>query len=397
MKKKIFIFDSHPIQYKAPVYQEIERLHPGLIKVIYATDASVKSGNVDQGFGVEVKWDTQLLVNHEFQVLGNENGKPFSGPASLTGRGVFDLLQRERPGAVVLTQARYRFDHAAYLSALLLRIPILIRQETQDEMYADGRGLLKAVARYVFYRAMYAPVRHAFSFGALNRQHLLRHGFKPRQLTTAHFSVANPLRDMMEHEKAEIRKRWRENAGIPENATVVAFFGKLIPKKNPGLIFAAARDVHPDIRSGMHLLFVGSGELEVPLRAEAARLKAEHGVPTSFAGFVNQRGLPACYLAADIVVLPSRRMGEAWGLVINEALNAGCAVVMSDAVGCQHEFGSWERARVIREGSASALARALEDLGKYTRSVDWAEPGMREYSTEAAARSIGAVLATYST
>jgi len=30
------------------------------------------------------------------------------------------------------------------------------------------------------------------------------------------------------------------------------------------------------------------------------------------------------------MVLPSRRAGETWGLVVNEALQAGCAVIVSE-------------------------------------------------------------------
>ncbi|WP_411028625.1 hypothetical protein, partial [Salmonella sp. s60930] len=86
-------------------------IDPNLFEVIYATDASVRGGNIDQGFGVEVKWDTPLLTGHNFRVLNNEKGKPLSTPSSLTGKGIFALLRKERPRAVMLTQARYHFDH----------------------------------------------------------------------------------------------------------------------------------------------------------------------------------------------------------------------------------------------------------------------------------------------
>jgi glycosyltransferase involved in cell wall biosynthesis len=80
---------------------------------------------------------------------------------------------------------------------------------------------------------------------------------------------------------------------------------------------------------------------------------------------VNQSELGANYLAADVLVLPSRRMGETWGLVVNEALHAGCGVIMTDAVGCYREFGSWERVRVISEGDANACAGALAEISGF--------------------------------
>jgi glycosyltransferase involved in cell wall biosynthesis len=91
-----------------------------------------------------------------------------------------------------------------------------------------------------------------------------------------------------------------------------------------------------------------------------------------------------------MVVLPSRREGETWGLVVNEALQAGCAVAVSDAVGCAVEFGQWERVRVVPQGNAEALARALEQLAVFPRKFNWAREGMNSYSTERAAEGLAA-------
>lgn len=193
MTNKVYFFDSHPVQYKAPVYQELQRILPDSFEIIYASDFSVRGGNVDKEFGKVIAWDTPLMTGYQFRVLGNERGVPLSSIWSLTGRGIFSLLRRERPKAVVLTQSRYTFDHVAYLSALVLGIPILIRQETQDELFSPNRSLLKSVIRGVLYRLMYAPVRHAFAFGVLNFEHLTKHGIAKNKISFAHFSVANPV------------------------------------------------------------------------------------------------------------------------------------------------------------------------------------------------------------
>ena len=390
MVNKVYIFDSHPVQYKAPVYQAMARMAPGLFEVIYATDASVRSGHVDREFGQVVTWDTPLLQGYDFRVLNTEQGVPLSGPRSLTGRGVWSLMRRERPKGILLTQSYYRFDQVAYLSALSLRVPILIRQETQDAMQAGSRGRLKALARYAAYRALYAPVQHAFSFGRLNRAHLLRHGFADRQLSTAHFSVVDAVSPLSSGEKQARRAATRARWGIAPDQVVVGFFGKLIDIKNPGLIIEAVAGLPQAVQQRLHLMWVGAGHLQASLAAQADQLQREAGVASTFCGFVNQSGLPDCYLACDIVVLPSRR--EAWGLVINEALHAGCAVVMSDTVGCQHEFGHWDKARVFAQGSAPALADAIADLATLPRDFDWASQHMQDYTTEAAARAMVKVM-----
>lgn len=390
MVNKVYIFDSHPVQYKAPVYQAMARLAPGTFEVIYATDASIRKGHVDREFGQAVAWDTPLLQGYDFRVLNNEHGVPLSGPRSLTGRGIWSLMHREKPKAVLLTQAYYRFDHAAYLAALSLRVPILIRQETQDDMQAGTRSRLKSWARHLAYRAMYAPVQHAFSFGHLNRQHLQRHGFSDRDLSTAHFSVVDAVSHFTTDEKLSRRARLRAELGVKPDQILIGFFGKLIDIKNPGLIMDAAARLSESERHRLHLMWVGAGRLETSLRQQAIQLQQSSGIASSFCGFINQSSLPDYYLACDIAVLPSRR--EAWGLVVNEALHAGCGVIMSNTVGCKHEFGQWERARVFQEGNADALTVALRSLMDVPRDFDWAQERMQAYTTEAAARAMVRVL-----
>ncbi|MBI5924581.1 MAG: glycosyltransferase family 4 protein [Aquabacterium sp.] len=393
--KRILIFDSHPVQYKAPVYQAMQALHPDSFEVIYATDVSVRQGHVDREFGKEVAWDTPLLSGYRYRVLHNERGVPLSSPASLTGRGIFKLLRTERPAAVMLTQARYWFDHTAYLSALALRIPILIRQETQDDMYAGQRSPLKEVVRKTAYRLLYAPARHAFAFGQLNHAHLTRHGVPDQRISHARFSVPNPLSGWRDEQRWSARRALRDSMGLSDEHIVLGFFGKLIDKKNPELLFECLPHLPQAVRARLHIMVVGAGELQERVARLAADALQRHGVTCSFMGFINQSKLPDYYLAADIVALPSRRMGEAWGLVINEALQAGCGVVMSDAVGCMAEFGQLERVRVIPVGSAAGLASAIDALAPYRRNFHWASSHMQRYSSEAAAQAIQAVFKRY--
>ena len=122
------------------------------------------------------------------------------------------------------------------------------------------------------------------------------------------------------------------------------------------------------------------------LRQEAEKFPGQ----VVFAGFVNQSELPAYYLAADILLLTSKRMGETWGLVVNEALTAGCGVIMTSAVGSSRDFINVERVRVIPDGSSNACTQAIMGLAKLPRSFDWAETVLAPYTIEAAAQAIAA-------
>jgi glycosyltransferase involved in cell wall biosynthesis len=383
----LLVFETHPIQYRAPVYQALQKYSPNQFEVVYASDFSVR-GYADEGFGTQLAWDMPLLSGYSNRVLGNDRAGGIGRWQGLSGRGVHTLIKNCKPRAILLHSFGYAFCWAAYWAAVRYRIPIWIRVETQDE--AVVRGRLKSMVRALCYRSLYRCVSRAFYIGELNREHLLRHGLKPSQLTSAHYCTPDPLKKLSSSEKQLLRDELRCTLGINPSRYVVAFFGKLIAKKNPELLLRTMLERPMEADRKLSLLFVGAGELEPELRDTARVLEKERGIQTIFAGFINQSKLPAYYLASDTVVLPSRRAGETWGLVVNEALHAGCGIVISEAVGCYRDFGSWERVRTIPVGDSAALASALDQLAGYPRDFEWALSNMAEYSVESAARSVSA-------
>ncbi len=77
-----------------------------------------------------------------------------------------------------------------------------------------------------------------------------------------------------------------------------------------------------------------------------------------FAGFQNQLEIPRYYDLCDVFVLPS--LLEPWGLVINEVMNAGRAVVVSDQVGAAPDLvRDGENGFVFPAGDVGALSDCL--------------------------------------
>lgn len=107
------------------------------------------------------------------------------------------------------------------------------------------------------------------------------------------------------------------------------------------------------------LLLVGEGELDAPLRAQAARLGLAGRV--RFAGRLDDASLEAAYRACDLFCLPSIDRAEAFGIVLLEAMRAGKAVVASDIPGSG--VGSVVQAgrsgELVPPRDATALARVL--------------------------------------
>ena len=68
--------------------------------------------------------------------------------------------------------------------------------------------------------------------------------------------------------------------------------------------------------------------------------------------------MPRFFDLATVFVLPSRH--EPWGLIVNEVMNAGRAVIVSDEVGCQPDLvEDGVEGCVFPAGDVAALTDAL--------------------------------------
>src|SRR5690606_28943927 len=98
----------------------------------------------------------------------------------------------------------------------------------------------------------------------------------------------------------------------------------------------------------------GDGPYLETLRNQARIL----GSPVRFIGFVSQEELRGYYQAARIFVFPSIR--ENFPMVLLEAMDAGCAVITTDAEGCAEVVG--DAGVVVPAGNARAMAEELAVL-----------------------------------
>lgn len=385
MTKKLLVFDSHPVQYRVPIWQAIEQICPKSVNVAYASDCSIM-GHADSGFGETIAWDEPLLSGYSNIILNSEEGVPLSGRNSLTGKGVEQTILEIKPDYILLTGLNYKFDHVAFKLAKKNNIPVWLRCETQDE--ATERTIIKKIIRKVIYTQLYKGFNSFFYIGELNRQHYLSHGVSPDKLFPALYGTVDRYKGFDFNHKVVIRETIRNQNGIAADNYVVGFSGKFIYKKNPDILFAMLDTLPSAYRKKIVLYFLGSGELDGTLKNLANIALEKYGVQTVFTGFINQSTIGNHYLAMDALVLPSRKMGETWGLVANEALQAGCSLIISDAVGCNRNFGGWERVRIFETGNSKVLGERLIELTKYKNDFTWASKLLEPYSIEATARTI---------
>ena len=158
-----------------------------------------------------------------------------------------------------------------------------------------------------------------------------------------------------------------EREPTPCGAVRFLYCGQLIRRKGVDLLLHAFIDVAQS-NSLATLTLVGDG----PLRPRTAPSDSNDlaAARIRFAGFQPVEELPPWFSQADVFVLPSRHDG--WGVVVNQALAAGLAIVSSDAVGaaadlvqpgvngCVFPAGDAKNLREARSSLAADPARVAE-------------------------------------
>ncbi|MFL5955184.1 MAG: glycosyltransferase family 4 protein [Gaiellaceae bacterium] len=344
---------SHPIQYFAPLYRELAQRPEIDLTVYYYSDASVR-GYHDPEFGVTVQWDTPLLQG--YRSVFARNAARTGIDAGVRGGIHTDVLRAVVSGGYDVVWAHGYAYPTSWLALAIGRLrgtPIAIREE---QTLLHPRTLRKRLLK----KLVLSPVfRGAWGLyiGEQNRRYLSAYGVKEDRLFPARYCVDNDYLRRAGTELAPRREEVRRRLGIDDDNPVILFVGKLIDKKQPLRLLDAYADIAHE--SGAWLVYVGDGALRAQMEETIAARGLER---VRLAGFLNQSEMPAAFVASDVLVLPSA-LHETWGLVINDALNFGLPVIVSDKVGSAEDLvrPGWN-GTVIPHADTAALADAMRQL-----------------------------------
>ena len=322
MKTKLAIISSHPIQYNAPLFALLTQSEILEVRVFYSWSQS-KDSLFDKDFGKTIQWDIPLLNGYQYEFADNVSKNP--GLTSFRGIICPGLNRSIREwGADALLVYGWNY-HAHYhaMRHFKVKIPVFFRG---DSTLIDETGGPKQFLRRLILRYVYSHVDFAFYVGENSRKYFLKHGFNHEHLFFAPHAIDNHRFSDPNGEMRHEAEKLRDSLGIGKEDIVVVFVGKFESKKNPLLLLEAAMRLN---KPGVHYIFIGNGILEEQMKQNASGNHAVHFLP-----FQNQSRMPAIYYAGDILALPSQGPGETWGLVVNEAMACGRAVLVSDKSGC---------------------------------------------------------------
>lgn len=394
------ILSTHPIQYQVPLWRALAEEGSVPFEVWYLTDHGTRP-SYDQQFDKTFAWDVETLSGYNYRFLKVNSSPNVSSFRKLRLTEPLRNLFNEREVTALWVQG---WQAAAYWQAVwqahAAGIPVWLRGESND--LTPLPPILKRFGKRLLLGKFFDRVQNFLYIGQANRRLYEAYGVHAEQLHPAPYCVDNERfakqSKLLRPEREKIRRGW----GIPDDAFCILFAGKFIPKKRPFDLIAAVSDRRLKERL-LHLLFVGSGELDRELRdacyivfdAESTATNRKGGGQSngnaphaSFVGFLNQTEISKAYVAADCLILASDYR-ETWGLVVNEAMAGGLPCIVSDACGCSEDLIAPINAKLrFPLGDTNAIVEALLQLlaRPYPASV-WQEQAAK-FSVSATADTV---------
>jgi glycosyltransferase involved in cell wall biosynthesis len=267
-------------------------------------------------------------------------------------RALYDLvriLQKEKPDAVHTHTSKAGI--LGRLAAKIARVPCVVHTPHGHVFYGHFGPVISRV--FIGLERLFAPLTDrvvALTDGEIRDYTDLK--VYPRdKLVKIHSGV--DIEKYKQVGTGAVEKKRR--LGLDQKGLVVGFIGWLLPIKGPMHLLKAMEDVWQDHADTM-VVFIGKGNLEVDLRAEALKSGANGRV--NFLGWRND--IDEIMPIFDIFVLPS--LNEGMGRVLVEAMAAGKPIVASNVGGIPDLVKHDHNGMLVPPGDEKALAAGIKIL-----------------------------------
>ena len=160
--------------------------------------------------------------------------------------------------------------------------------------------------------------------------------------------------------KLPARGAFRVKHGIPTEATLILFLGRMSAKKSPDLLLQAFAALGPELLQNRNTRLVYAGPDDEGLKAGLMQSADRMGIAQRvlFTGPVFDTAKWEAYRDADVFVLPSQN--ENFGNTAAEAVAAGTPVVITEGCGVAPLLAG--SAGIVVAHSAAAISEALKSL-----------------------------------
>ncbi|MDX2042428.1 MAG: glycosyltransferase family 4 protein [Acidobacteriota bacterium] len=348
---RVLLLNNLPAPYFTPLFARLGELLEGKLTVCYSSD-----------WNQTVGWEQVSDESNQAIFLDRRAPKlrRWLGSGVAAAVALLKVLKTEKPEFVICYGYTLLPQFVLLLWAIATQTPFALSGDAN--FYNDAPKGLKGIGRAFWLRFVVGRAAALICVGTANRMFWQKYGARDEQLFHAGFAVNNfgvlrlgaallSVRDI----SAELQSIIDERKAAPSRSTprvIFLFVGRLVERKNVRLILQAARRLDAE---RFAVVIAGSGEQLAELKSLAADQANVH-----FLGNVAPADLPAVYGLADVLVLPAR--DEPWGLVINEAMASGLAIIAHQHCGAAVDLVAEDNGFKLSGFSVEELAAAMNAL-----------------------------------
>lgn len=282
-------------------------------------------------------------------------------------RGNYDLIIQSINGRFELL--------ASFLTAKILRKPFLLWTNLWFHPGTVFHRLSFPLTKYVY--------RHAdaiIAYGYHVRDFLTSLGVDEKKIFYSWNVTDNDLfnKPIPDEVLESLRSRYCLHGRHP-----ILFVGRLSKEKGLDYLLQAYGNLPATLNAS--LILVGEGDEKARLLEYIEEHQLQH---VHLVGYVPNSELAPFYAIAHVLVLPSittKTLKEVWGIVLNEAMNQGCPIIATTAVGAAVGglVQEGKTGLIVPEKNSEALAdaitqmlsdqRKLQEMQAYTKEIikDW--------------------------
>jgi len=352
---------SHQIQNLIPLFTELNKKKGLNFKVLFWEKLS--EHHYDNDFKQKINFNINFYENYNFHSLSIEkdstlNFFSFKNHLRIIIKLLNFLIKQDYD--VVLF---YGYYPAHIISAIISKIlgkKTIIRSISYN---LGKKNILKKILRNFYYRFANLFFDEFWSVCKLNTDFYVNFGVDKKKITlinssqiTKQFVYKNNEDELLNKEKT------LKSINLSKEKKIILYSGKFNKKKRPLFLIEAFNN--SKLTDEWCLLLSGGGGF---YHNDVLKLlEKNNSNKVKYIGYRDLKEMVNLYNLSDIVVLPSD-YGETHGNTLMEAIQFGCALIVSDRVGLHHEITKEELGLVFKADNKSELSNHFEIL---TKDVD---------------------------
>ena len=381
---RILLLNNLPTPYFIPLFQRLVRLGLGELTICFAMDWKSDLGWEEGSVTAQIETRTVYLKG------GLASGHASSGNGlwqivsiSSSALRMLKVLREERPDYVICYGYTLVPQLTLLLWALVRRIPFALIGDAN--IYCDKARGIRRILKRIWLRLLTWRAAAILTIGTASQLFWESYGATAGKIFRVPFAVDNDHFARETEAQKLVARRKRRELGIDERVVFISV-GRLIERKNIRLLIEALAMVNsaPDGDQAA-LLIVGAGDERRALEELAG------GDPRIiFAGGVTPAELPRWYAMADVMILAAH--DEPWGLVTNEAMASGLAIIAHRECGSTVDLVDEQNGVVLDgfgvEELAMAMRQMIRDEQHLRQRQDASRSKIADWTIEAAAAGV---------